>query len=84
MRPEENPDGNLEGRDTFSFDPMPGPVLFYNDWVIDHFTNPRNVGDLQEEVANGFGLVTDDDVKRAVPLVSETVQRLRSISSVGA
>ena len=24
-----------------------GPVLFYNDLVIDHFTNPRNVGDLK-------------------------------------
>jgi nitrogen fixation protein NifU and related proteins len=36
-----------------------GPVLFYNDDVIDHFTNPRNVGELSESETNGYGLVGD-------------------------
>jgi len=36
-----------------------GPVLFYNDIVIEHFTNPRNVGELTESETDGFGLVGD-------------------------
>jgi len=36
-----------------------GPVLFYNDVVIDHFMNPRHVGDLPEAETDGFGLVGD-------------------------
>jgi len=36
-----------------------GPVLFYNEVVIDHFMNPRNVGELDEADTDGFGLVGD-------------------------
>jgi nitrogen fixation NifU-like protein len=36
-----------------------GPVLFYNEHVIDHFMNPRNVGELPEEETDGYGLVGD-------------------------
>jgi len=38
---------------------LPGPVLFYNEIVIDHFSNPRNVGELADEETDGFGLVGD-------------------------
>jgi nitrogen fixation NifU-like protein len=38
---------------------LAGPVLFYNDVVIDHFMNPRHVGDLPEAETDGFGLVGD-------------------------
>jgi cysteine desulfurase len=36
-----------------------GPVLFYNEIVIEHFMHPRNVGELAPDEANGFGLVGD-------------------------
>lgn len=36
-----------------------GPVLYYNDAVLDHFSNPRNVGELTETETDGFGMVGD-------------------------
>ncbi len=36
-----------------------GPVLFYNETVIDHFMNPRHAGSLDEGETNGFGVVGD-------------------------
>lgn len=33
------------------------PVLFYNELVIDHFTNPRNVGEIED--ADGYALIGD-------------------------
>ncbi|UCH96144.1 MAG: iron-sulfur cluster assembly scaffold protein [Candidatus Aminicenantes bacterium] len=36
-----------------------GPVLFYNETVMDHFLNPRNVGEMSEGEANGFSLTGD-------------------------
>jgi nitrogen fixation NifU-like protein len=36
-----------------------GPILFYNEYVIDHFTNPRNAGELSESETDGYGLVGD-------------------------
>jgi nitrogen fixation NifU-like protein len=36
-----------------------GPILFYNEAVIDHFTHPRNVGEMTEDETDGYGLVGD-------------------------
>ncbi len=36
-----------------------GPILFYNESVIDHFMNPRNAGELPESETDGYGLVGD-------------------------
>jgi nitrogen fixation NifU-like protein len=38
---------------------MPGPVLYYTEAVIDHFNNPRNIGEMGEEEANGYALSGD-------------------------
>lgn len=36
-----------------------GPVLFYNETVIDHFKNPRNVGEMDLNETSGFATVGD-------------------------
>lgn len=36
-----------------------GPVLFYNDLVIEHFTQPRNTGEIEN--ADGYALVGDPE-----------------------
>jgi len=46
------------GPETAPADP-PGPILYYNDLVLDHFTRPRNVGALPPAETDGFGLVGD-------------------------
>ncbi|HDP26019.1 MAG TPA: iron-sulfur cluster assembly scaffold protein [Deltaproteobacteria bacterium] len=40
-------------------DETTGPILFYNDTVLDHFTNPRNVGEMEPGERVGFALVGD-------------------------
>ena len=57
-----------------------GPVLFYNESVIDHFTNPRNVGELPESEADEFGLVGDpscgDQMKLWISIQSNRIERI--------
>jgi nitrogen fixation NifU-like protein len=36
-----------------------GPVLYYNDVVLDHFVHPRNVGELTAAETSGYALVGD-------------------------
>ncbi|MBN2873694.1 MAG: iron-sulfur cluster assembly scaffold protein [Spirochaetales bacterium] len=36
-----------------------GPVLYYTEAVIDHFTNPRNVGEMADDEADGYACIGD-------------------------
>lgn len=36
-----------------------GPVLYYTELVIDHFTNPRNVGEMSPDEADGYACIGD-------------------------
>lgn len=38
---------------------MTGPILYYSEQVIDHFRNPRNVGELPPEETDGYAKVGD-------------------------
>ena len=57
-----------------------GPILFYNEVVIDHFTNPRNVGELPESETDGFGLVGDptcgDQMKLWISIRLERIAKI--------
>jgi len=59
---------------------LPGPVLFYNEVVIDHFMNPRNVGELPEAETDGFGLVGDpscgDQMKLWIAVRDDRIARI--------
>lgn len=39
--------------------PYAGPILYYSDEVIDHFSNPRNVGELPETETDGYACIGD-------------------------
>ncbi len=38
---------------------MSGPFLYYSEQVIDHFSHPRNVGELPPEETDGYAKVGD-------------------------
>jgi nitrogen fixation NifU-like protein len=43
------------------FENPSGPVLFYNDIVMEHVADPRNVGEIPEPEADGFSETGDPD-----------------------
>ena len=58
------------------FNELPaGPVLFYNDLVVEHFTNPRNVGELENP--DGEAVVGDpscgDQMKVSIKIDSNRI-----------
>jgi nitrogen fixation NifU-like protein len=67
-----------------------GPQLFYNEVVIDHFVNPRNVGELAEEDTDGYALVGDpscgDQMKLWIAVKQGRIARIafRSFGCPGA
>ena len=58
-----------------------GPVLFYNDAVIDHFSNPRNVGELPAEETDGFARIGDpgcgDEMKLWIRVREGRIEKIR-------
>lgn len=54
-----------------------GPILSYNETVLDHFTNPRNVGRLKRQHTDGFALVGDpscgDQMKLWISVKSDRI-----------
>jgi nitrogen fixation NifU-like protein len=38
-----------------------GPILFYNQVVMEHFTHPRNVGEMSDDEADGFSISGDPE-----------------------
>jgi nitrogen fixation NifU-like protein len=62
-RPNEEPEAALEKPDgDVPSETLPetlGPVLYYTETLIEHFTNPRNVGEMDAEEADGYALSGD-------------------------
>lgn len=57
-----------------------GPVLLYNEDVLDHFMNPRNAGELSESETDGYGLVGDpscgDQMKLWISIRSDCIEKI--------
>ncbi len=61
-------------------EPGHGPALPYTKALLEHFVNPRNVGELSEEETDGFGLVGDpgcgDQMKLWISVSDERIQKI--------
>jgi len=57
-----------------------GPMLYYNEIVLDHFTNPRNVGEMAEGGADGYARVGDpgcgDEMKLWFTVENSQINRI--------
>ncbi len=57
-----------------------GPILYYTDAVIDHFTNPRNVGEMADDEADGYACIGDpgcgDEMKLWIAVRDERIERI--------
>jgi nitrogen fixation NifU-like protein len=57
-----------------------GPVLYYTDAVIDHFTNPRNVGELAQGEFDGYACIGDpgcgDEMKLWIAVRDDRIARI--------
>ena len=60
-----------------------GPVLFYNELVIDHCTNPRNVGEIRN--ADGYAHIGDpscgDSMKLWIKVNADKIEDIKFMSS---
>ena len=60
--------------------PTQGPILFYNDLVIDHFSSPRHVGELSIDDTDGFGIVGDpacgDQMKLWIKISENRIEKI--------
>ncbi|MBN2358254.1 MAG: iron-sulfur cluster assembly scaffold protein [Deltaproteobacteria bacterium] len=69
---------------------MAGPVIYYNETVLEHFVCPRNVGQLDDQETDGFGLVGDpicgDQMKLWISVRDGAIARIafRSFGCPGA
>ncbi|MBW2558126.1 MAG: iron-sulfur cluster assembly scaffold protein [Deltaproteobacteria bacterium] len=69
------------GGDTEQDNGVQAPILFYNDVVLEHFTNPCNVGEMLQDEADGFALVGDptcgDQMKLWIKVESDTITDIK-------
>lgn len=60
-----------------------GPILFYNELVIDHCTNPRNFGEIAD--ADGYAHIGDpscgDEMKLWIKVASGRIADIKFLSS---